>query len=159
MPRPGGSAEGGLTGEALGGSCFNAFRNAIAGQGGEFPEWDQTDESLQAGFMHAAGWLENFFSANEEEGGSWRALAAEAYLQFCKAASETPLALDAIPAETLTAWEAFTRHASNMLVFDPDDGGGDQAEHEAYWIEWAKDRKARTQMPQQLADAQRPNEE
>jgi hypothetical protein len=160
MPRPGGGAEGGLEGEQLAGSCFNAFRNAVHAQGGAFPDWAELDESLQAGFVAAAAHAADFLAGEEQEGHTWKMLGANCYWQFCKAAAETPLEMERIPADTLRAWEAFARHASNMMVFDPnDDIDGGVEGHELYWKQWAADKKARSQMTEQQAAAQRPIEE
>lgn len=160
MPRPGGGATGGgLSGEQLAGSCFHAFCHAIKGQGGTAPEWEKLDESLQHGFVAAAGFVEGFLSGERDEGGSWKALAAQCYLEYCKAAAETPQALEAIPPDTLLAWEAFARHASNMMDMDETDAGEGAVSHEEYWNEWAKNRKAQSTMPQQQVEAQRPIEE
>jgi hypothetical protein len=158
MGRTGGTEGGGLSGDQLAGSCFHAFRNAVVGQGGDFPEWQDLDEAQQAGFAAAAKHAEDFFSGDPEEGCSWRMLASNCYWQFCRAAGEQPLEIDLVPADTLRAWEAFGRHANNMMDFDPAEETEGTEKHEVYWNEWAAAKKAAAGVPQQ-AEAQRPIQE
>lgn len=147
-----------MNGEELAGSCFNAFRNAVRGQGNDFPEWASLDESVQAGFVRAAGFAEEFLSGEPDEAVGWRMFGLNCYWQFCREAGETPLEQDLIPADTARAWEAFGRHANNMMDFDAAEDHDGPEPHEAYWSEWAANKKAAAAMSQQEADARPPLE-
>lgn len=147
-----------MSGEALAGSCFHAYRHAVLGQKAQMPPWEGLDSSNQAGYIHAAAWVENFLGGDLEEGGSWKTAAANCYFQFCKAANETPLAIEIVPPQCLRAWEAFVRHAANMMDYDPSDDGLGVEGHELYWAEWAARKQQEATMPQSQVDAQRPQQ-
>lgn len=148
-----------MTGLPLAGSCFHAYRNALIGQGGTPPEWDRLDESLQAGFVQAAKFAEDYLSGDQEEGVGYRMFGLNCYWQFCRAAGETPLEQELVPPDAARAWEAFARHANNMMDFDGSEEPAGLEPHEAYWTDWAAAKKAAAGMPQQQADALPPREE
>ena len=149
-----------MTGLPLAGSCFNAFRNAAISQGcPTYPEWNDLDESYQEGFVAAAKFAEDFLGGENEGASGYRMFGLNCYWQFCRAAGETPLEQDLVPADTVRAWEAFARHANNMLDFDASTEEEGLEPHEAYWSDWAAAKKAAAGMPQPQADALPPIEE